>query len=105
MAGAIVHRRASVAAERLDEPVLETEIIVIYNCGLSRPPYRSATATKTDTPLIEDPASVSIVTSEQIEAQQPKTVTQALRYTPGVTSEVAGGQRMHRPICASNGSL
>jgi len=54
--------------------------------------YRSATATKTDTPLIEVPASVSIVTSEQIEAQQPKTVTQALRYTPGVTSEVAGGQ-------------
>lgn len=54
--------------------------------------YRSATATKTDTPLIEIPASVSVVTSEQIEAQQPKTVTQALRYTPGVTSEVAGGQ-------------
>lgn len=54
--------------------------------------YRSATATKTDTPLIEIPASISVVTREQIEAQQPKTVTQALRYTPGVTSEVAGGQ-------------
>ncbi|WP_255176101.1 TonB-dependent siderophore receptor [Bordetella genomosp. 5] len=54
--------------------------------------YRSATATKTDTPLIEVPASVSVITAEQIEAQQPKTVTQALRYTPGVTSEVAGGQ-------------
>lgn len=90
MAGAIVHRRASVAAERLDEPVLETEIIVIYNCGLSGPPYRSATATKTDTPLIEVPASVSIVTSEQIEAQQPKTVTQAPR-TPLYQVQVQGG--------------
>lgn len=54
--------------------------------------FRSATATKTDTPLIETPASISVVTREQIEAQQPKTVTQALRYTPGVTSDVAGGQ-------------
>lgn len=53
---------------------------------------RSATASKTDTPLIETPQSISVVTREQIEAQQPKTVTQALRYTPGITTEIAGPQ-------------
>lgn len=53
---------------------------------------RSSVGSKTDTPLIETPASVSVVTREQIEAQQPKTVAQALRYTPGVNTELAGPQ-------------
>lgn len=53
---------------------------------------RSASATKTDTPLIETPSSISVVTRQQIEAQQAKTVTQALRYTPGVTAEISGPQ-------------
>ncbi|GHS84431.1 ligand-gated channel [Pseudomonas sp. PAGU 2196] len=53
---------------------------------------RSSVGSKTDTPLIETPASVSVITREQIEAQQPKTVAQALRYTPGVNTELAGPQ-------------
>jgi iron complex outermembrane receptor protein len=53
---------------------------------------RASAGTKTDTPIIETPASVSVVTREQIEAQQPKTVAQALRYTPGVNAELAGPQ-------------
>ncbi|NWL76636.1 TonB-dependent siderophore receptor [Pseudomonas taiwanensis] len=53
---------------------------------------RASAGTKTDTPIIETPYSVSVVTREQIEAQQPKTVAQALRYTPGVNAELAGPQ-------------
>lgn len=53
---------------------------------------RATAGSKTDTPLIETPYSVSVVTREQIEAQQPKTVTQALRYTPGIHAELAGPQ-------------
>jgi iron complex outermembrane receptor protein len=53
---------------------------------------RGAVGSKTDTPLIETPYSVSVVTREQLEAQQPKTVAQALRYTPGVNTELAGPQ-------------
>jgi len=53
---------------------------------------RATAGSKTDTPLIETPYSVSVVTREQIEAQQPKTITQALRYTPGIHAELAGPQ-------------
>lgn len=53
---------------------------------------RASAGTKTDTPIIETPYSVSVVTREQIEAQQPKTVAQALRYTPGINAELAGPQ-------------
>lgn len=50
----------------------------------------SASATKTGTPLIETPQSVSIVTADQIEAQQASNFTEALRYVPGVTPEPFG---------------
>lgn len=45
---------------------------------------RSATATKTDTPLLETPQSISIVTAEQIEDTKAMSVAEALAYTPGV---------------------
>ena len=50
----------------------------------------SATATKTDTPLIETPRSVTVITRDQVEAQGAQTLSQALRYTSGVTPEVYG---------------
>lgn len=53
---------------------------------------RASAGSKTDTPIIETPYSVSVVTREQIQAQQPKTVAQALRYTPGINTELAGPQ-------------
>ncbi|NVM79155.1 iron complex outermembrane receptor protein [Duganella sp. SG902] len=45
---------------------------------------RSASATKTDTPLIETPQSVSVVTADQIEALGATSLREALGYTPGV---------------------
>ncbi|VTP66689.1 Ferric hydroxamate uptake [Serratia rubidaea] len=44
----------------------------------------SATGTKTDTPLVKTPQSVSVVTREEMEMRQPDTVKSALGYTPGV---------------------
>jgi iron complex outermembrane recepter protein len=51
---------------------------------------RSATGTKTDTPLIETPQSISVITSDQMQAQGVQNLAQALRYTPGVTGELFG---------------
>jgi iron complex outermembrane recepter protein len=51
---------------------------------------RSATASKTDTPIIETPRSISVVTADQIEAQKVDNVGAALRYTPGVYAEQRG---------------
>lgn len=45
---------------------------------------RSTAGTKTDTPLIETPQSVSVVGAEQIDRQKAQTVGEALRYTPGL---------------------
>ncbi len=51
---------------------------------------RSATGTKTDTPLIETPRSISIVTAKQIEYQAAQSVNEALRYTVGVRNDYYG---------------
>lgn len=45
---------------------------------------RSATGTKTDAALIDTPASVSVVSRQQISDQGAQSISQALRYTPGV---------------------
>lgn len=55
-----------------------------YSAGVS------ATATKTDTPILETPQSISVVTQDQIEDQQARNVSEALRYTPGVTLDGFG---------------
>jgi iron complex outermembrane recepter protein len=51
---------------------------------------RSATATKTDTPIIETPQSISVITRDRMDDQAVQTTTQALRYTAGVLTEVTG---------------
>lgn len=55
--------------------------------------YKASTSTvgtKTDTPLIETPQSISVITNDQMEAQNVSTMAEALRYTPGVQSETFG---------------
>lgn len=47
----------------------------------------SVTASKTDTPIILTPQAVSVVTRDQMDMQGSDTVTQALRYAPGVISQ------------------
>ena len=47
---------------------------------------RTATATKTDTPIEKTPQSVSVVTREEMDTHQPESVKEALGYTPGVFS-------------------
>ncbi|BDF93354.1 MULTISPECIES: TonB-dependent siderophore receptor [Pseudoalteromonas] len=51
---------------------------------------KSVTATKTDTPLIETPQSISIVTADKIEAIGATRVTEALAYTAGVNTSPWG---------------
>lgn len=53
-------------------------------------PTRSRAGSKTDTPLIETPQSISVVPRAQIESQGAATVGQALRYTAGVVAEWRG---------------
>mgnify|MGYP001793469613 CR=1 FL=1 len=51
---------------------------------------RSATGSKTDTPINEIPQSVSVVTADEIETRGAETVGEALSYTAGVTTGTRG---------------
>ncbi|ELX8262539.1 TonB-dependent siderophore receptor [Pseudomonas aeruginosa] len=49
------------------------------------------TGSKSATPLLEVPQSVSVVTREQMDVLQPASTSQALRYSAGASSERFGG--------------
>ncbi|MBR0662953.1 TonB-dependent siderophore receptor [Roseomonas hellenica] len=44
----------------------------------------SATGTRADTPIIETPQSISVITRDQMDAQRADTIGEAIRYTPGI---------------------
>lgn len=52
--------------------------------------HRTATGTKTDTPVVQIPQAISIVTRDQIDDQAATNVGEALRYTAGVVPEFRG---------------
>jgi len=56
---------------------------------------RSATGTKTDTPIIETPQSISVVTADRIEALGATRLKEALTYTPGVNASPWGDESQY----------
>ena len=48
------------------------------------------TGTKTGTPLIETPQSITVITRDRLDAQDAGTINEALRYVPGVLGEAFG---------------
>lgn len=59
---------------------------------------RSATGSKTDTPLIEIPQSISVVTADEISDRKAESLDEALRYTAGVTPN-------QRPLGSDDSSM
>lgn len=51
---------------------------------------RSATATKTNTALLETPQSISVITKDQMEAQGARSLRDAIGYTPGIGAQSNG---------------
>ncbi len=51
---------------------------------------RTATGTKTDTPLLEIPQSISVVTADEMALRKPQTLKNALAYTAGVGVDGGG---------------
>ncbi|MGX2010514.1 TonB-dependent receptor plug domain-containing protein, partial [Enterobacter asburiae] len=83
----------SVYAQAAVEPKQEETITVIAAPAAQESAWgpaatiaarQSATATKTDTPIQKVPQSISVVTAEEMALHQPKSVKEALSYTPGV---------------------
>ncbi|CEF56021.1 TonB-dependent siderophore receptor [Acetobacter ghanensis] len=62
------------------------EVVIVTATGLSQ----AASSTKTRTPIIESPQSISIVSREEMELRATPTVADALAYTAGVQAEPSG---------------
>ncbi|MGZ5168925.1 MAG: TonB-dependent receptor [Burkholderiales bacterium] len=73
--------KATPIEERADGPVKG------YN------PTRSSTFTKTDTPIKDIPASLTIVPAEVVRDQAAESLGEVLRYVPGVTVHQGEGNR------------
>lgn len=55
----------------------------------------SATATKTDTPIVETPAAVSVVTQKEMEDRGVKDLQEAISYTSGVLVDEFGSDNRY----------
>ncbi len=53
----------------------------------------SVTATKTDTPLIDVPQTISVVTRDRLDDQASRSIADVLRYVPGTTIGQGEGNR------------
>jgi len=51
---------------------------------------KTLSATKTDTPLIEVPQSISVIGKDEIAARAAQSITHAVAYTPGIVSGMYG---------------
>jgi iron complex outermembrane receptor protein len=57
----------------------------------------TSTATKTDTPLIETPQSISVITRDQLDDRAVQSITEALGYTAGTFSGTVADPRFDDP--------
>ena len=80
------------ATKKTADPTFPTVVIEAKNTGeaIGNIAKRSITATKTDTPVIEIPQSISVVTRNEMDMRSVQNFTEALRYVPGVTVDQFG---------------
>jgi iron complex outermembrane receptor protein len=60
--------------------------------------HQSVSGTKTDTPIVETPQAISVVTADEIRQHSAQNVSEALRYTPGVFVEPQGASSRYEDI-------
>jgi len=93
-------RRATVArtapSSAVPRPVVQAERGTGPVTGYTA--NQSVTATKTDTPILQTPQSISVVPRAQIEAQQAQSLPEAVRYTPSVSTELYGANSLSDEI-------
>ncbi|MGH8808726.1 MAG: TonB-dependent receptor plug domain-containing protein, partial [Noviherbaspirillum sp.] len=96
LAGAILPFAPHMAQAQTDTPLPEVQVKASTVMETATGPVtgyraqRSASGTKTDTPLAETPQSVSVVPRALIEDIGAQTLQDTLRYVPGVRSDAYG---------------
>jgi len=98
------------AAETSNTPAKGDTIVVTGNAAANVAPEsawgpsptiaakHSATGTKTDTPIVKTPQSISVVTREEMDTHQPASVKEALGYTPGITVSTRGASNTYDAV-------
>lgn len=88
----VVTLAPTVAAERSMDLVTVTAASQDPSADAAK---RTSSASKTDTPVIETPQSVSVITAAQLEVQRPRSIGEVLSYTPGAFSGLAGSSNRY----------
>ena len=79
----------SLAPTRAADPAAGTDLPPVTVTG-SRAPTTAAAGTKGDTPLLETPQSISVISRDNLDVRGVANLNQALRYTAGITPETRG---------------
>ncbi|MDC7788111.1 TonB-dependent siderophore receptor [Rhodoplanes sp. TEM] len=88
-----IHRAADgapAAGEALPGAVPLDPISVVGAGTIGYIATRSDAGTKTETPIVETPRSISVVTRQELEDRNVQSVPEAVRYTAGVTTGAFG---------------
>lgn len=89
----------AIAEEKMAEPIQLQDVSVVSKAESDTRPVKgynakkSRTATRTETDLKDTPQSVSIVTQDVIRDQSIQSISEAVRYIPGVTASQGEGNR------------
>lgn len=90
---AVALTTAPALAEAAGEASADAPAIIVYGRPEGYDIEKTRTATKTETPLIDVPQTVSVISREQIEDQGIESLGDALRYVPGVVLGQGEGHR------------
>lgn len=71
----------------VESPSSDTKPVLGYNAT------RSTNATRTDTPLIDVPQSITVITEDAVKDLSVQSITQAVEYVPGVQGAPGEGNR------------
>jgi catecholate siderophore receptor len=74
-------------------PLLRIVVRGVQNRATGYATRTTSTATRTDTPLLDTPQSVVVVTSELISDQSMQSLADVVRYVPGITMGQGEGHR------------
>ncbi len=89
----------AMAEEKMAEPIQLQDVSVVGKAESDTQPVKgynakkSRTATRTETELKDTPQSVSVVTQDVIKDQSIQSISEAVRYVPGVTASQGEGNR------------
>ncbi|MDQ3124208.1 MAG: TonB-dependent siderophore receptor [Pseudomonadota bacterium] len=81
------------AAPAEDDPAMQLSPIIVTGRSRGYIAVDSVTATKTDTPLLDIPQSINVVTRAQLDDQALHSLGEVLRYVPGTTVGQGEGNR------------